>query len=158
MVLQEVENYQVIAEAYLSQICAACAATSVWLLQHDFKKRVATVVAEYISEAANQTERSGDIGEVFPEGTNSSVWKWLHSDNPQPYQVQVANLPAAQLGALEYIEDDVQSVIFFAVRVNNRMWGFVEVWETRTPRLFTPEQITAAQAHVHTLESALVNP
>lgn len=157
MLLQEIENYQAVAKDCLSQICAACAATSVWLLKHDFKKRVATVVAESISEAANNTERIGDIGEVFPEGTNSSVWQWLHGDNPQPYEVQVADLPAEQLGALEYIEDNVQSVIFFVVRVDNRIWGFVEVWDTRTPRPFTAEQLAAAQAHVHALELALVS-
>jgi hypothetical protein len=158
MVLQEIENYQAITEDDLTQICAACVATSIWLLKHDFKKRVATVVAGYISEHANNTEKISDIGEEFPEGIDSDFFMWLRGDNSQqPFQFQVADLPDWEMHTLEYIEDDVQSVIFFALRVDGSTWGFVEVWETRTPRTFSTEQIAAAQVSIQALELTLAS-
>src|SRR5687768_14274196 len=87
--LQEIEAYQELAEPFLHKICDACAATSVWLLRHDFNKRIATVVAEYKSEHANSGEKKGDIGSQYPEGIHSDVWVWLRSPQPQFIQIHV---------------------------------------------------------------------
>jgi hypothetical protein len=127
----------------------------VWLVKHNFKKRIATVVAEYISDNANNTEKMGDIGEEYPEGIQSDVWTWLRSANPQPYQFHVEDLTAEQMDVMEYVEDDVKSVICFVLRIDTSIWGFVEVWETRTPRTFTAQEIEATQTIILKLEAIL---
>jgi hypothetical protein len=153
--LHEIENYQQLAEPYLHEICAACHATSAWLLRHDFNKRLATVVAEYISANANSTEKMGDLGEQFPEGMGSHIWGWLRSENPQFTQQHTDSIPVDQLSYFEYLEDDVKSVIFFAVYDGAKVWGFVEVWNTCQQHDFTQAEIEAAMALIRRFEKLI---
>jgi GAF domain-containing protein len=151
--LHEIETYQQLAEPYLHEICAACHATSAWLLRHDFNKRVATVIAEYESDAANVGEKRGEIiGEQYPEGLQSDVWAWLRSTKPQVMQFHTDALPQDSMEYFEYLEDDVKSVICFAVYSGAEIWGFVEVWDTRQSHDFTQAEIEAALAVVRRFE------
>jgi hypothetical protein len=153
--LHEIETYQSLAEPYLHEICAACHATSVWLLSYNFNKRVATVVAEYTSEQANSTEKISDIGEQFPEGTGSHIWAWLRSDKPQFTQQHIDSIPVDQLSYFEYLEDDVKSAAFFAVYDGAEVWGFIEVWDTRQKHDFNAAEIEAALAVIHRFEQVI---
>ena len=154
--LQEIETYQKLAEPFLSDICAACHATSVWLMKHDFNKRLSVVVAEYASAEANAGETNGEIiGEQFPEGIQSAVWMWLRGTQPQFLQFHTQDIQDENLEYFEYLEDNVKSVICFAIYDGGEVWGFVEVWDTRQKHDFSPSEIEAASAVVRQLEAKL---
>jgi len=154
--LQGIENYQQLAEPYLHDLCAACHATSAWLLHHNFDKRMATVVAEYASEIANTGEKIGEIiGEQYPEEIHSSVWTWLRGAKPQSMQFHTASIPSEELEYFEYLEDDVKSIICFAVYDGAEVWGFVEVWDTRQQHDFTQAEIEAGLAVIRRFEQLI---
>ncbi|MDQ7024656.1 MAG: hypothetical protein Q9P44_03775 [Anaerolineae bacterium] len=156
--MPELESYQNIAEPFLHQLCDLCQATSIWLMKHDFKKRIAIVVGEYISQEANDIEKMSDLGEPFPEGFSSEVWRWLRSENPQPYQFHIEGNVIETLDTLEYIENDVKSVLCLSICHKTEPWGFIEIWETRRKQSISAAIIEAAQAIVQNLEIALRSP
>ncbi|MDQ7035814.1 MAG: hypothetical protein Q9P01_13565 [Anaerolineae bacterium] len=83
--MPELESYQNIAEPFLHQLCDLCQATSIWLMKHDFKKRIAIVVGEYISQEANDIEKMSDpLGGDRPQ-------KVSHPKSGDGYAVKIHN-------------------------------------------------------------------
>jgi hypothetical protein len=153
--LKENQTLQKLAEPFLHEICDVCHATSVWLLRHDFNKRLATVVGEYASDAANTGEKIGEIiGEQYPEAIQSAVWTWLRGVKPQFMQFHTDDISPDELEYFEYLEDDVKSIGCFAVYDGDDVWGFVEVWDTRQKHDFSAEEI-AATSFVRRIEQLI---
>ena len=112
--------------------------TSVYICGWDSTKKTVTVLADYIHETVRDSDYVSDVGLVysidtlFEEKLLSSDGYWIsHSDEGE--------LPQSEL--FEYEKYGVKTFLYAPMYVNGRLFGFIEVWDTKQKRDYTPSQI-----------------
>ena len=121
------------------QVCDAASATSVYISQFNEAKTLSKVIAEYFSPEATQEEKTSDLGreytdfgyEPFVSIMSKGDFDYSHIDDPQTSEEEIAHMKA--YGA--------KSILYIPILVKAQLIGFIEIWESRKTRIFSPEEI-----------------
>ncbi len=133
-------------EEVLSQIVEQMAltidATSAYVCIVDTNTKMSTVLAEYIGEDACEAENKSDLGVVYEEydpgflvQMEADMVTTSHVDDPELIDREREDLLG--FGA--------KSVMYVPLLYQRKLLGFVEIWESRRVRDFTPEEIALCQ-------------
>jgi diguanylate cyclase (GGDEF)-like protein/PAS domain S-box-containing protein len=119
-------------------------ATSAYFIFYNTDDRSYAVIAEYIGPAANEQEHESDLGISYYDDTSELMFMLLQG-------VPVVQHAGAWNLNLEYQEHlerySVQSVMFLPlIQAHTGLIGYIEVWETRARREFSPAELRLCQA------------
>ena len=112
---------------FLAELCRTLNATSAWLLQYHSRRRVSIVVGEYWAHTANASESLSDLGEEYPQSLQPRLYEWIHANEDMTWIIQIDNLAEDSLARLEYIQDNVKTVLYIRICHESQTWGFIEV-------------------------------
>jgi hypothetical protein len=137
--MPDIETIQMYIAPVLQELAQQLDVTSVWLCRFDFAKNHSVVVGEHIGAAATALEENSDLGEIYPEF--STVWRdWLRNTGGMKI-AHTDEMNHNDADWIDYVENSVQSVAYYPVKVSGIAWGFVEVWESHGKRSFdTPAE------------------
>jgi len=123
-----------------AQVCEVANATSVYICEFDELKTFSTVIAEYYSPRAAPEEKNSDIGQTYPNWDDDAVFLNL-MENGQ-YDYSYIDDPEVSEDEISHMKEyGVKSILFIPILIKARLIGFIEVWESRKKREFTPEEI-----------------
>ncbi len=134
------------------QMGKAVDATSAYICSYQPETMTSTVLAEYFSPHACPQERVSDLGVTyhlphdFP-GSSESTPQLVHLDTPglsQPEREHMCRFAA-------------QTTLSIPLQVRGQTIAFAELWESRRPREFTPEEIALCQALAQQAAIAMEN-
>ncbi len=127
------------------QIGRAIDATSVYVCEWHQADNTSTVVVDYYGPDASDQERISDVGVAYDLEADYGmdlVWQQpggslvTHADDPDVLPQRAAHL--RQYGC--------QSVLTVGLIARSNVFGYIELWETRHHREFTPVEIALCQA------------
>lgn len=145
---------QVQLETILKELVQTADFTSAWLCKFDFERKMSIVHAGYAMNHENLLESESDVGEEYPEG-NPEFIAWLLDHNTQHPTIHIDEMDRNDPEFLEYVEGGADSVSFVHVIIDGRTWGFIEFWESRQKREFSPEDFVIAQDFASRLATTL---
>ncbi len=130
-------------------------ATSAYISGYEPRTSKAIVLAEYISSAACPQEQASDLGKAYQEIADG---RWItamrlgqhrvsHLDDPDLHEVESTRME--QYGA--------KTIFYVPLLIRDEMIGYVEVWESRRHREFTPGEIALCQDIAQQAAIALEN-
>lgn len=128
--------------------------TSAYLAKWDAENRSSQVVAEFISKQSNVKERQSDLGETYPEPDDTTLPVWMAGENPQARKVFVYDL-SEKLNYEEYLKYGAGTILYVAVKAGGRVWGYLELWESRYNRDFRTDEINLYQKVADYIGSSL---
>jgi len=138
-----------------TQICIINDGTSAYIAQYNRDYTSYALVAEYIGVNANTKEKVSDLGVtyykqegawLFDENSNSE-YMILHSDD--------ADLtPWAERTMVEY---GGKSILYLPLYVQGRLLGHTELWDSRSNREFTREEILFCRTLAQQAAIAIAN-
>ena len=122
------------------QMCRATDATSAYILEVKDGNSKSTVIAEYFSENASETEKISDLGVEYTNlGGDSEFYDILRSGGHDYAHYDDEDI---SLGDIESFQKfGGKSVLFIPLIVKDQLIGFTELWESRQRRVFTQEEI-----------------
>mgnify|MGYP000619200867 CR=1 FL=1 len=125
------------------QIGRAIGVTSVYVCEWDQAASTAQVVIDYYSPEASARERVSDLGHIYriPEDYGLPP-EWLdgrsqvvHADDPELSPVRRQHL----------VDYDGRSVLTVGLIAKSKTFGFIELWESRRRREFSPDEIALCE-------------
>ncbi len=116
-------------------------ATSAYVCDWLAEEQVSRVIAEYIGPEANPLERVSDVGEAY---TGEMLAGILEEGRPRVvYLDDLALCPDERT----YIEQfGGNTILYLPLLSRGRPLGYVEVWESRYRREFTPDELLLGQS------------
>lgn len=126
--------------------------TSGYICTYDPETRASTVVAEYISDQANELERLSDLGQTYILDEDDS---YIQSLQPSVYYADDPDLTEEERQHLK--EYGANSVLIVPIRIRDTIKAYAELWDSRNHREFTEEEIRLAQAIARHAALALDN-
>ncbi|MGC8874334.1 MAG: GAF domain-containing protein, partial [Chloroflexia bacterium] len=117
-------------------------ATSAYANLWEESRRASTVFAEYISPEASPLEQVSDLGTTYEESEELAAL--LREGKPTVWRVSD---PSVAPDEREHMEQyGGKSVLFLPLVGRTGPLGFIEVWESRTERVFTEHEILLGQS------------
>ena len=121
------------------QICKFSSATSVYFCEYNETKHIYTVIADYISPDAAPEERVSDRGKVYEnidddeffDNMKNGLHDYSHIDDSEVDETEIAHMK--QYG--------VKSILYIPILLKIQLIGVIEIWESRSIREFTLEEI-----------------
>ena len=133
-----------ILSALAHAICEGLNATSAHICDWDEETGLSTVLAEYRSSTANEKERVSELGGSYDLRKDfAPIDRFLGIDIVHLAHVDDPDVPVA--GRENLIKFGGKSVLTVNFTVNGRVYGYIEVWESRQRREFTKDEIALAQ-------------
>jgi diguanylate cyclase (GGDEF)-like protein/PAS domain S-box-containing protein len=137
------------------QLCKVVHATSAYIFDIDLQTGVSVGISEYYSDQAIDIELVSDLGVTYVEDDTDFInamargIPWMdHVDDP--------DLPERDRHYMQKFGG--KTILYIPMKVHSRVIGVAEVWETRSRREFSPEEIdlcaTLAQNAAIALENA----
>jgi len=138
------------------QMSQAVDVTSAYISRHEPEAEAVTIVAEYISPQACARERVSDLGITYPyvEG-DSRFMEVMEAGRHDISQLDDPDLAASERAHMQ--EYGGQTILYVPLRIGRRLVGYVELWESRRRREFTPEEIALCQDIAQQAAIALEN-
>lgn len=130
-------------------------ATTAIICQYDPERIESTVIAEAHTSRASESEVQSDVGEVYDEREYPNAYEWLTDENHEPLRLERDKLERDSAEYREFIEYGFFTAVYIPIVVNSKLWGYVEVWESRYPRPFTEEEIELLQQVVSYIAKAV---
>ncbi len=134
------------------QVCRAVDGTSTYISSYDPETTAGVVLAEYYGPEACAKERVSDLGESY--GVEESV-ALVNAGVPHQYHVDDPDLAEFERAALRQYGG--QSVLIVPLQLRARTIAYVELWDSRGRREFTPEEIALCQSVVQQAAMAIEN-
>ena len=103
-----------------------------------------TDLAEYWTDEAHSAERKPDLGRRFPMENYPTVMQAITSGHP--LILHRDDTAMSEVERQQFVEYDIQSMLFIPIMTRGRLLGDLELWESRYRREFTPAEIQLAQA------------
>ena len=139
-----------------AQMCEVSGATSVYICEFDESKTFATVIAEHFGSEATPDEKESDIGKIYPVWDDGAVfmekmetgqYDYSYIDDPEVDEDEIAHMQ----------EHGAKSILYVPILIKAQLIGFIEIWDSRWKREFTPEQIGLCQDISRSAAVALEN-
>lgn len=129
--------------------------SSAWLCQHDFERAVSTVQGQYVSDEASVLEGIWDLNTEYAEFDFPNTVAWLKGETHPPRILHVDELDYADPERKEYIEAGNFTAMLLPVYVAGKIWGYIELWDSRDKRYFTDAEIATALAATEKLSTVI---
>ena len=139
------------------QMCRAIDATSAYICDWQDGVLQATVIAEYFGPAACDLERVSDLGTTYDDreyldqefmaAMRQGHAETAHIDDPKLSVLDRQHM--SQYGA--------RTILYIPLRVQGQLIGYIELWESRRQREFTPGEIALCQSIAQQAAFALEN-
>ncbi|MBU0702917.1 MAG: GAF domain-containing protein, partial [Chloroflexi bacterium] len=134
-------------------LCEVLNATSVKILNLDeetdqpLQSATVTVVADYVADESTAEEQRLGLGQTYTLAALPVTAEALAQR--RPVQVRV-NDPEVELHLQANLRTrGAQAMLLLPMVVGDRVLGFAQVWESKTPRHFTDGEIATGQTLVH---------
>ena len=122
------------------QMAKAIDTTSAYISSYDPTTMTSTVLAEYIGPMANPAEQISDLGATFVQVGEIEFLERMQSVLHDLSHIDMPNLLENERAEME--KYGVKTILYIPLRVKGSFIGYVELWESRQRREFTPEEIT----------------
>ncbi|MBZ0306052.1 MAG: response regulator, partial [Anaerolineae bacterium] len=138
-------------------IVESVGATSAYVCDYEPEKDSIRVMAEYFGAEANGQERRSDLGKKYSIRQDSpGTPNRIHDSRGYAvYYVDDAELTDSERDNLKSY--GANSVLCVPFRVENRVVGFVEIWDSRQRRHFTEEEIDLVCLIANQVAVSIVN-
>jgi PAS domain S-box-containing protein len=148
-------------EAILSTVTRVVAqaidATSVYACDWNIEQKTTTVLAEYIGSETADLEQRSDLGTTYKldEHFGDSA-EWLKA--PRGYSISQVDDPELDPKERAHMEQyGGKSTLVIPLRIEDKNWGYIEVWESHRKRDFTSGEIEIVQAIAHQVSMSINN-
>ncbi|MEK7328871.1 MAG: GAF domain-containing protein, partial [Chloroflexota bacterium] len=136
-------DLKTVFEQLAKHFTQALSATSAYVLGIDLPAETLTVLAEYWSAEASESERKSDLGRNYPLQDHHSFARV--TIEPQIVARLASDPTLAESERNQLAEYGIKSFLIAPLIVRGQVIGLVEVWESRQPRLFTPVEMRLAE-------------
>jgi diguanylate cyclase (GGDEF)-like protein/PAS domain S-box-containing protein len=126
----------------VGEMCAAIGCTSGYIRSYNSQSQELTTIAEYYSLMSSQKEGESILGEIYREDnpkfieTMKEGRAWIdYIDNP--------DMSDYLRGV--YVREGACSILYIPLFVAGEFSAFIELWESRCHRKFTPEEIAMCE-------------
>lgn len=132
-------------------------ATSAYICDYKPEDHLISVIAEYVSAEANEKERISDLGKTYliPDELPNAAHR---IEDPSGYHIYYAN--SHELSAQErhnLASYNANTMLVAPFYVEGKIVGFVEIWDSRTRRTFTQEEIDMVCLIANQVAVSIVN-
>ena len=121
------------------QMGQAMDATSAYISSYEPESMTATVLAEYIGPQACAQEQVSDLGTAYPEDADIEWLELMQSGQHDVSHIDDPDLPESERAHME--QYGAKTILYIPLRIKGQLVGYVELWESRRRREFTPEEI-----------------
>jgi PAS domain S-box-containing protein/putative nucleotidyltransferase with HDIG domain len=122
----------------------ALEATSGNIVSINSDNSVMQVVAEYWSDEALPGERQSDMGRLYLASDYSTILHAMFAGKTLTMHADTDNL--TNIESEQFKEYDIRSMLFVPIMAHGKLFGNIEIWESRRKRDFTLAEIRLAQA------------
>ncbi|MBI5566348.1 MAG: GAF domain-containing protein, partial [Chloroflexi bacterium] len=127
------------------QIGRAIDATSVYVYEWNRAANTSTVVVDYYGPAASEPERVSDVGVTYDLATGYGPEPiWQRPGGSQITHVDDVDLQPDRTAHLR--QYGCWSMLTVGLTARANVFGYIELWESRQRRTFTPDEIALCQA------------
>jgi PAS domain S-box-containing protein len=133
-------------ETILADIARLCCTlmdmTSAYVGYVDFEAHTSKIIAEYITPESTGLEARSEVGIVYNlERDLPRFYQWL-MDPPGDYIISHLDDESLSTAGRQHLQQHGgKSLLSVPLKVQGRVWGYIELWETREKREF-PEEDT----------------
>jgi hypothetical protein len=124
----------------LKAVVDATHLTSAYICRWFTKTSQSMVVVESISKQANHLERQSDLDEYYTEDLTSLLGKWITNPNTDGKHINFYDLPRDDPDRKNYLQYGACSLFFVRIKVDDAIWSYLEMWESRYSREFTAQE------------------
>ena len=134
-------------------LCEVLNATSVEILNLDeetdqpLQSATVTVVADYVADESSAEEQRLGVGQTYTLAALPVTAEALAERRPAQVRVNDPEVEPHLQASLRTL--GAQAMLLLPMVVGDRVLGFAQVWESKTPRHFTDSEITTGQTLVH---------
>lgn len=128
----------------VKQICDLLDATSAYISTLDSNLESSSVVAEYFGKDASDKERISDLGLTYDIAHLNVISKMLKTGKSVVYHVDDPDIDEYYREYL--LENGGVSVLETPLKSGGEFTAYLEVWDTRHKRNFTPNEILLCEA------------
>ncbi len=137
------------------QLAQVMAVTSAYILEADETITQQTVVAEYWTDEASEMERVSDLGTIYDLREYPVIAAAIRNG-------EILNFHADSDFVSETAREElrccgIKSAIIIPIVRSGRVYGEVELWESRRRRVFTPQETKLAQTITQHAASVIEN-
>lgn len=131
-------------------------ATSVYVCDYKHEQQAGTVLAEYVSKHANKKERVSDLGVTyhFPQDLPNIPARIHDPRGYATYSIDDTLDPAEHNHLHQY---GANSILLVPFRVEDKIVGYVEIWESRRHRVFDQDEIDLVCLITNQVAVSIVN-
>ncbi|MGD9098860.1 MAG: GAF domain-containing protein [Anaerolineae bacterium] len=129
------------------KIGQAADATSAYVCSMDEAAGTTTVVAEYMGPDASSQERVSDLGATYPLWDLAHTLKAIKANQPLTYNLSEMSPNNPERAHLE--EYGGNAVLIVPLCLHGEVFGYVELWDNREGRVFSPAEIRLCQTIAH---------
>jgi GAF domain-containing protein len=153
-VISSALDLDIVLSRIAEQMARTVDATSAYICDYDLESGNSTVIAEYISAHAAPQERLSDLGSVYPEDEEGFISVLARED----YDISYIDDPGLSDQEQVHMEEyGAKTILYVPFRIRGQVIGFVELWESRRRRVFTPDEIALCQGIAHQAAFAIEN-
>jgi PAS domain S-box-containing protein len=129
------------------KIGQAADATSAYVCDLDEAAGVTTVAAEYMGPQASPDERISDLGATYPLWDLAYTLKAIKTNQPLAYSLSEMSPNNPERVHLEQYGGN--AILIIPLYLHGEVFGYVELWDSREGRVFSPAEIRLCQTIAH---------
>jgi hypothetical protein len=114
-----------------------------------------TNLVEAYSFRSAGLEEESDLGEVYDERDYPIAYAWITGTAHSPLHLEREKLDKDSAEYHEFVEYGFYNAIYFPIIVENKFWGYVEIWENRYPRPFNADEVKLLEGIVFFIAQAI---
>lgn len=142
---KDIEKRKRMRDNMLRIILNAFDASSAYICQHDFDRKISTVCHHFISSRAKNREVESDLRQEYHEDEMGTFLNWLYGDHSLPRVIYIDKLAEDDPERIEYEQYGVSTVLINALYFQDKFWGYLEIWDSRRNRHFNDSEIALVQ-------------
>ncbi|MGH2619987.1 MAG: PAS domain S-box protein, partial [Anaerolineales bacterium] len=127
------------------KLCQAVDATSAYICDYDREAKTTKVLAEYYTEHSSAEERQSDLGVSYDLRTEFPG-RLLAIEAGQPQVRQVGDPGLSEVERKHMQHFGAKATLDIPVNVGGQLIAYAAIWESRSERSFTEEEIELCQA------------
>ncbi len=137
-------DLQSVLGSVAEQMCRVVKGTSAYICHYDQRQKKSTVIAEYVSPDANEKERVSDLGVQYDLRQEAQQMDaFLTEGQPVHWYADDEDLTWRERD--HYQRYGGCTILAVPMRYASKVVAYAEIWDSRSRRSFTPEEIAPVQ-------------
>ncbi len=137
------------------QMGQAVDATSAYISSYEPTTMMARVLAEYIGPRACVQEQTSDLGAACVADAEDEWFEMMCAGQPDMSHIDDPGLTESERAHMQQF--GAKTILYVPLRIKDLLVGYIEVWESRRRREFTPEEIALCEGIAQQAAIALEN-